>query len=79
MSNEAEQALQEMEAAEDEERELEEVGTAVLHINSLQQRTWGWRKGGTAACAACPQQLRLQQTAGTCLVPSLCNAGWTDR
>ena len=41
MSNEAEQALQEMEAAEDEERELEEVSAAVLHITSLQQRNWG--------------------------------------
>ena len=61
MSNEAEQALQEMEAAEDEERELEEVSAAVLHINPLQRRSWDWVKGRTAAGAACPQQLRLPQ------------------
>ena len=41
MSNEAEQALQEMEAAEDEERELEEVSATIPYIALLQQRSWG--------------------------------------
>ena len=79
MSNEAEQALQEMEAAEDEERELEEVSAAVPHIELLQQRTWGLGPGRAAACAACQLSSCACNRRETCPVRPLCGAGWTDR